>query len=258
MPKAAFAIAAHPDDIEIMMAGTLIMLGRAGYELHVMHVADGSCGSATLDAGAIAAVRLAEARAAAALIGATHHPPLAADLEIFYERPLLTRLAAVVREVAPEILLLPSLEDYMEDHANTARLAVTAAFTRGMRNFATDPPRRPGDQPVALYHALPYGLRDPLRRLAIPHFVIDIAAVLTLKRAMLACHRSQKEWLDRSQGIDSYLTNMETMAAEVGRRWGRGAAAEGWRRHLHLGFADENFDPLGAALAGRMTVCEQS
>ncbi len=31
MSKRVFAIAAHPDDIEFMMAGTFILLGRAGY-----------------------------------------------------------------------------------------------------------------------------------------------------------------------------------------------------------------------------------
>jgi LmbE family N-acetylglucosaminyl deacetylase len=33
MPKRAFAVAAHPDDIECQMAGTLILLQRAGYEI---------------------------------------------------------------------------------------------------------------------------------------------------------------------------------------------------------------------------------
>ncbi len=33
---------------------------------------------------------------------------------------------------------------------------------------------------------------------------------------MLACHASQKEWLDESQGIDSYLTQMEEMTLAMG------------------------------------------
>ena len=43
--KHAFAVAAHPDDIEFVMAGTLILLRRAGYELHYMNIANGCCGS---------------------------------------------------------------------------------------------------------------------------------------------------------------------------------------------------------------------
>ena len=34
MARRAFAVSAHPDDIEFFMAGTMILLGRAGYELH--------------------------------------------------------------------------------------------------------------------------------------------------------------------------------------------------------------------------------
>ena len=42
---AAFAIAAHPDDIEFYMAGTLLLLKKAGYAIHYMTLASGSCGS---------------------------------------------------------------------------------------------------------------------------------------------------------------------------------------------------------------------
>ncbi|NQT21073.1 MAG: LmbE family protein, partial [Planctomycetes bacterium] len=73
--------------------------------------------------------------------------------------------------------------------------------------------------------------------------------VLDEKRRMLACHRSQKEWLDRSQGVDSYLKMMEEMAADVGRVSGKFQHAEGWRRHSHMGFGPQDFDPLRDALA---------
>ena len=66
--KTAFAIAAHPDDIELMMAGTLLLLGRAGYELHIMNIANGSCGSLTEDAESLIARRTEEAMAAAVLV----------------------------------------------------------------------------------------------------------------------------------------------------------------------------------------------
>jgi hypothetical protein len=80
--------------------------------------------------------------------------------------------------------------------------------------------------------------------------------VIGEKRDMLALHRSQKEWLDESQGIDSYLISMEDMAREVGRMSGRYECAEGWTRHLHLGFCDEHADPLTAALPDSSFVVE--
>ena len=70
--QAVLAIAAHPDDIEFMMAGTLLMLREAGYELHVMNVANGSCGTATEDRETIIARRLDEARDAARALGGRH------------------------------------------------------------------------------------------------------------------------------------------------------------------------------------------
>lgn len=244
----AFAIAAHPDDIEFLMAGTLIRLGQAGYELHYMNIANGSCGTAHHSREEIIRIRRAEAMAAAASIGAIYHESLVNDIEIFYERGLLAKVGAVLREVAPEILLVQSPEDYMEDHQNAARLAVTAAFCRSMPNFPTDPPRPPTLQDVAVYHAQPHGNRDPLRRLIHPEIVVDIAGVLDQKRAMLACHQSQKVWLDQTQGMDSYLAAMEALCREIGALSGRFAIAEGWRRRAHLGFCAEGADPLSAAL----------
>ena len=247
--KRAFAVAAHPDDIEFLMAGTLILLGEAGYELHYMNIANGSCGTAQHTREAIIRIRREEALTAAASIGAIYHESLVNDIEIFYERDLLAKVAAVMRDVAPDILLVQAPSDYMEDHQNAARLAVTAAFCRGMPNFPTDPPRPPTAQAVTVYHAQPHGNRDPLRQLVRPEIYVDIGSVLAQKRAMLTCHQSQKVWLDQTQGMDSYLTAMEDICREIGALSGRFAVAEGWRRRSHLGFCAEAADPLSEALA---------
>jgi LmbE family N-acetylglucosaminyl deacetylase len=169
---------------------------------------------------------------------------MARDLALFYDKDTLAKVAAVVRKVAPEVILTHYPFDYMEDHSNVCRLAVSAAFTRGMTNFQTDPPHPVTSQPVALYHAMPYGLRDPLRREVKPDFYIDITSVIDLKTEMLACHKSQKEWLDISQGQDSYLITLRDMMREMGKNSGEYEYAEGWIRHLHLGFGPEDFDPL--------------
>lgn len=247
------AVAAHPDDIEFMMTGTLLLLGQAGYKLHMINLASGCCGSMDENRQTIATRRLAEAREAARVCGAKLHDPIADDLEVFYTKELIQKMAAVVRVVRPTIMLLPSPEDYMEDHMTSSRLAVTAAFVRGMPNFLTAPPRNPTSQPVTLYHALPYGLRDGMRRVVLPGQYVDITSVLKDKRAALACHTSQKEWLDKTQGVDSYLDTMESMSKEVGRWSTLFAYAEGWRRHSHLGFCDESADPLTEALGDKVS-----
>lgn len=237
-------MAAHPDDIEFSMAGTLILLGGHGCDVHYMNIANGSCGSATLDARETALVRLKEAESAAALISAQFYPPIASDLTIYYEPALLAKLAAIIRTVSPDMLLLPSPEDYMEDHMNACRLGVTAAFCRGMKNFVVEPPCHPIAKDIAVYHAQPYGNRDQLNREILPEFCIDISSVMEKKRSMLAIHSSQKDWLDSSQGVNSYLDTMRSHGAVVGSFSSSFAYAEGWRRHNPVGFCPPEYDPL--------------
>jgi hypothetical protein len=68
---------------------------------------------------------------------------------------------------------------------------------------------------------------------------------------MLACHRTQKQWLDVSQGMDAYLAQMEQMCRQAGSMSGRFQCAEGWRRHLHLGLCAAGCDPLSELLRAR-------
>jgi len=246
--KRAFAVAAHPDDIEFVMAGTLMLLGEAGYEIHYMNIANGCCGSNEYSAEHTARLREQEAIAAADSIRAEFHPSLVNDLEIFYNHETLVRLAAVMREVEPEILLVHAPIDYMEDHMNACRLAITAAFARGMPNYPTQPPRPPIEQPVTIYHAQPHGNRDPLGQLVRPGLFVDVGSVMAQKTAMLACHKSQQQWLDTSQGLNSYLATMQDLMREVGSLSGRFEFAEGWRRHHHLGLCGPGQDPLREAL----------
>ena len=244
----ALAAAAHPDDIELMMAGTLLRLKDAGCKIHLWNLGNGCCGSATLSRDEAAAVRWEEAKASAKLAGGIAHPPLFDDLEIFYDAASVGKVAAVIRQIQPDIILTQSPQDYMEDHQNTTRLVVTGAFSRAMKNLVTNPPVATYDKPVAVYHALPHGLNDALRQPVAPHFLIDTTPVLARKRAMLACHASQKEWLDATQGMDAYLDEMERMSREVGHPTGKHDFAEGWRRHSHLGFGHETFDPISDLL----------
>jgi LmbE family N-acetylglucosaminyl deacetylase len=245
---AAIAIGAHPDDIEFYMAGTLLLLKRAGYETHYFNLASGNCGSTDHNSARTRVLRHKEARSAAAVLGAHFHPSLTDDLQILYGPDLLRKVAAVIREVRPTIVLTHSPQDYMEDHTNTTRLAVTAAFARGMPNFKTTPRRRPVAGDVALYHGMPHGLRDPLRRRIVPGAFVNTTLVQSTKRAALAQHPSQQNWLEMSQGLNSYLVTMEQISREVGRMSRRFKYAEGWRRHLHLGFSATEIDPLREAL----------
>lgn len=245
---AAIAIVAHPDDIEFQIAGTLLLLRKAGWETHYFNVANGSCGSAEFSPARTRAVRREEARVAAGILGAQWHPPVCDDLEIFFELKTLRRVAAVIREARASIVLTQGPQDYMEDHMNSCRLAVTAAFAHGMPNFKTVPPRKPYGDDVTVYHCMPHGFCDGLRRRVVPGAFVNTTSVQATKLAALAAHKSQQGWLDVSQGMNSYLKTMEDMSLALGRMSKKFKYAEGFRRHLYYGFSTADTDPLAEVL----------
>jgi N-acetylglucosamine malate deacetylase 1 len=252
--KTVFAVGAHPDDVEFNMAGTLVLLAQAGFEPHMMNLSRSNLDSNELPEDEITRMRRREAENSAAVIQAIYHPPIADDLMIFYENSLLRRMAAIVREIQPTIVLLPSLNDYMEDHTNTARLVITACFSRAMRHYTSLPPRAPTAQDVYLYHAQPHTNRDGMRTLVVPELFVDISHVMDTKLTMLGCHESQRQWLDETQGMDDYLETMRQSSAEVARMRPEGTwqYAEGFRQHRHVGFSAVDGNPLAAALGDKV------
>src|SRR5665647_2328720 len=114
--KSAITIAAHPDDIELMMAGTLLLLKKAGYEIHYINLSGGDCGSLEYAAAEIKKIRLTEAKNAAQILGAHFHPPFCNDLEILYDVKILKQLTSVIREVKPNIVLTHSPEAVSYTH----------------------------------------------------------------------------------------------------------------------------------------------
>jgi len=245
----ALAMAAHPDDIEFMMSGTLLLLKRAGVEIHLCNLANGCYGSQVYSKEEAAVVREEEAKAAAHVAGAVWHPSLFDDLGLYYDAPSLARVSAVVREVKPDIVLTLSRYDYMEDHEYASRLTSSAVFNRCLPSYVTDPPVPSFNKPVAVYHSVPHALMDMQCDPVVPEFTIDVGSVMALKREMLAQHTSQKEWLDATQGMGSYVESMAEVCREIGRRYGACDYAEGWRRHNHMGYCAPDFAPLETLLA---------
>src|SRR4030095_2258981 len=125
MPKSvAIAIGAHPDDIEFCMAGTLVLLQRAGWETHYLNIANGCCGSVQFSASKTRVIRCAEAKRRCTILVAHLHESLCNDLEILYDLKLLRRLSAIIREIKPNVVLTHPPADYMEDHTNACRLVL--------------------------------------------------------------------------------------------------------------------------------------
>jgi len=247
MPS-VLAVFAHPDDIEFVAAGTLALLDKEGWEIHYFNLCNGNCGSVLTGPKETAAIRLDEAKQAAHILNAHFHPPISNDLELIYSTELLKKTLAVVRSCKPEIILTHSPKDYMEDHTNASRLAVTAAFSMGIPNLQSDPLVKAVEGDITVYHATPHGQRDQLRKEIRSGLYVNIETVMQIKTRSLGAHQSQKHWLDKTQGMDSYLITMEKATLAVGLQSAKFKFAEGWRRHLHWGFSSSEHDPLADAL----------
>lgn len=247
--KVVMAIACHPDDIEFGMAGTLLRLKNVGYEVHYMNIANGSLGTEKYDYPTIVKMRREEAVNACALAGFNYHESLCDDLEVFYNQELFGRLVPEIREVKPTIVLTHGSYDYMEDHINAGRLAVSAVFCRGMQNAKCSRKSVKFDDPVTLYHSMPHSLMDEFRRPVIPGIFVDITNEIEVKKQMLACHKSQQSWLDISQGNNAYIQDLVNRGEYFGKMSRRFTYAEGWIRHNSLGFCAPDDDPVITDLA---------
>jgi len=160
--------------MEMMMSGTLLLLKQAGCVIHTINVANGCVGTVDLRPAEIAAVRWKEAQASAKLLGSIHHECLVDDLEVFYTQDLIRRVLALVRQVKPDIVLTQSMEDYMDDHMNTAKVAVTA--TSPATSPAPFRAGRAGDVPGR--DAVPRDSPYPHRHDAPAHHARDIRRCL--------------------------------------------------------------------------------
>ncbi len=64
----------------------------------------------------------------------------------------------------------------------------------------------------------------------IPQFLVDVSSMMDKKRAMLACHESQRQWLKEHHGMDNFIETMEEWTALRGQLAGM-AFGEGFRQY---------------------------
>ena len=232
MHKTILAVHAHPDDVEILAAGTLAQLSAVGHRVVIVSMTPGDCGSLNRPPDEIAAVRRTEAVAAAARIGAAYRCAEFHDLAIFNDDTSRRRVTEVLREVRPDVVITASPVDYMCDHETTSALVRDACFAAPAPNYATSAALpAPALKTIPhLYFMDPIGGVDRKNRPVMPDFSVDISSQFETKRAMLADHASQREWLLAQHGIDDYLVAMERWARAAGCRAGV-TFAEGFRQY---------------------------
>ena len=247
MNKTALGLFAHPDDAEFVCAGTLSLLAKAGWKVHIATMAPGDKGTAEYTREEISRIRKAEAARAAGLIGATYHCLEFEDVYIFYTREAIQKTTALIRRIRPDIVFTASPADYMVDHEMTSRIAQTACFSSGIKNLEIEESQF---EPVPyLYYCDPMEGKDILGRPVYPDIYVDISGEVEIKERMLACHESQRNWLLVHHKIDEYILSMKRLAEERGKEAGM-EYAEGLRQHLGHGFPQDNIlrEILGEAV----------
>ncbi|MDB5320831.1 MAG: hypothetical protein JWN40_2462 [Phycisphaerales bacterium] len=225
----ALTFLAHPDDAEILCAGTLIRLADAGWQIHIATATPGDCGTMTASRWDISATRTNEAQRAAALINATYHCLDERDGLVVYDKPTLQKSIDLFRRLAPALVFTHAQDDYMMDHVEVSKLARAASFVFGAPNISAFP-LLPGSKIPHLYYCDPIEGIDSLGRPATPTTVIDVTAQHEVKLQMLACHASQREWLRAHHGMDAYLESVKHQDAARGKLIGK-PLAEAFIQH---------------------------
>jgi LmbE family N-acetylglucosaminyl deacetylase len=223
------AIHAHPDDIETLAAGALALLAAQGHAIAIVTLTAGDCGSAEAGPEETARVRQGEAAKAAAMIGAEYRCAGIGDLAVFNDDGSRRLVTELVRWARPDLVITSPPVDYHPDHEATGVLVRDACFAASARNYRTG-----AAEPLAaiphLYFTDPIGGRDRDGVPCPPHFAVDISATFEIKRAMLACHESQREWLLKQHDITDYVGDMVAWSKKRGRDFGV-AYAEGFRQY---------------------------
>lgn len=231
--KRALALMAHPDDAEIFAGGSLALLQEKGWETHIASMTPGDCGSNEYDASRISGMRRAEAARAASLIQATYHCLDRRDLRVFYDEPTLQAVVECIRSVDPDIVFTHPPNDYMPDHEMTSLVTRAACFGAPAPNFDTG--RRPAAANTRriphLYYAAPAGGADIFGEPGKYSTFVDVSGVIGLKADMLACHESQRLWLEQQHGMGHYVEEMKRWARSLGEQAGV-EYAEAFRQHV--------------------------
>lgn len=168
-PLKIAAVGAHPDDIELSMAGLMLRFANAGADTSWIIATDGAAGNGERDAE-LASVRSAEAEAAATHAGARLIQCGFPDGQLAWDHRAPAIIAQHLAALKPDLIVTHALNDYHPDHRAVARIVGDTA--------PLNTPILRADTMLGLYF--------------LPDLLVDISEVFEAKLAVLAMHESQK------------------------------------------------------------------
>lgn len=193
-PVDVLAIAAHRDDVEQTCGGTLLRMAARGLRTGILDLTQGESGTR-----GSAAERAAEAEEAAQILGVSRRRALdLPDGAVSNTLENRLKIAQVVRELRPRVVILPYWEARHPDHATCATLGYEACFLAGLSRVEAGaaPPYRPFK---IVYASLYADVR--------PSFVVDITPFIEQRHASLMAYKSQ--YADQAQGGGLFVPQEE-------------------------------------------------
>ena len=188
---------AHPDDMELHCAGTLLKFKKAGHEVFNCHVANGNQGHVIIEPDELRIIRTKEAEDAGKIIGAKQVINLdVPDMEVnSHNFEIMDAMADVVRMVRPDVMITHNPQDYMTDHVETSLIATNGGFCSGLGHR----PRKYD----AYMSFIPTFFMDTLAGVDFqPTHYVDITNQIETKLQALECHVSQLKWMREHDNID--------------------------------------------------------
>jgi bacillithiol biosynthesis deacetylase BshB1 len=181
------AIAAHRDDIEITCGGTIIKLIDRGRKAGILDLTEGEMGTK-----GTAEERGSEAKDAAKIMGVTFRANLRlpdAAVEVNHENKL--KIAQVIRDTKPEMVILPYWIQRHPDHLSASLLGYDACFLAGLKKLEIDgEPHRP--RKIIYTSSFREG----------PHsFFVDVTEQFDRKLKAVATYKSQFDGTPSSREI---------------------------------------------------------
>ena len=213
------AVAAHRDDVEQTCGGTLLKMAQRGYRTGILDLTQGEMGTR-----GTAEDRAREAQAAARLLNVSIRHALDIPdgrVENTWENRI--KIARVIREQRPHVLILPYWKGRHPDHYTASVLGYEAAFLAGLKKLGSTPgsgeaggeaiSQLPPHRPFKIIYA---SLYDDVR----PSFVVDITNQFESRFQALLAYKSQ--YTDQSAGSGLFpaeqeiRSRMESMASFYG------------------------------------------
>jgi len=206
MPIDILAVAAHRDDVEQTCAGTLLKMADRGHRTGILDLTQGEMGTR----GSMEDRAREAAEAARILRVSWRHALDIPDgrVENTWENRL--KVARVLREQRPRLLILPYWEGRHPDHYTASILGYEAAFLSGLAKL---PLEGSAHRPFKIIYASLY--RDVR-----PTFVVDITDQFETRFASLMAYKSQFTDQEAGSGIFPAAKEIRARIESMARFYG--------------------------------------